>query len=162
MRRGKSLGFIVKYWKGRAGQQEYWIGIAMLIAIGVVMHVFGFKTGSVLTVLWFLLWARRLHDFGESGWWGLLPIGMMFVFAIAVFIAGGPEFSAAFAVSMGRQLGHATPAGNMMVLIFWVVMIFVQLGFTVWLGFKRGDDGDNAYGPPSQLSRKTSASRASS
>ena len=31
-----------------------------------------------------------------------------------------------------------------MMIVFWLVMIFIEFGFTVWLGLKRGDTGDNA------------------
>jgi uncharacterized membrane protein YhaH (DUF805 family) len=155
MRRAKHVfGVVLKFWKSRAGQKEYWIGIAVLLVFGAALRVFGLNTGSALTVVWLLLWVRRLHDFGESGLWGLVPLGAMLVFAIGVFVVGGPEFNAAFAASSGRHHGFVTPAGTMMVAVFWLVMIFIQFGFTVWLGLKRGDDGDNAYGPPSQLFRR--------
>ena len=145
---------IVRFLKGRANQKEFWIWCATLLVVGAVMRVFHVSSGSGLTAAWLLLWVRRLHDFGESGWWGLAPLGAMIVFGVGVFLVGGPEFNAAFTASAGPPHGLVTPAGTMMLGVFWLVVIFIHIGFTLWLGLKRGDAGDNAYGPLSQQFRK--------
>lgn len=64
---------------GRIGRREYIISVVILFA--AVFLIGKIENSSVqaflnLAVDWFFLsqTARRFHDFGESGWWALVPV----------------------------------------------------------------------------------------
>lgn len=72
--------FLMKFsFMGKIGRGEYIISFAILFAtvflIGIIDNpsAQGFLN---LVVNWFFLsqTARRFHDFGESGWWALVPV----------------------------------------------------------------------------------------
>jgi uncharacterized membrane protein YhaH (DUF805 family) len=97
--------------------------------------------------MWLVTWARRLHDIDLSAWVGLIPAGLMVaLIGVGVFI-GGHEFSRELAQAMQRGGSVNSSEFNFMM---WVVLasVFVQYGFTVWLGIKSGDSDDNRFGPP--------------
>lgn len=64
---------------GRTGQFEYFICLILLFALDVIIALkiedSAIQNLLFLVVNWFFLsqTARRFHDFGESGWWALLP-----------------------------------------------------------------------------------------
>ena len=136
------------FWKRRSSRAEYWVSLLFLIAVLTAAHFFGNRSASGPTFIWLLLWAWRLHDFGKSGWYGVAVMGTMILIVIFAFAFGGSEFSTAFGDSIGKDDGRATFNGNLMVLVFYLALLSIQFGFTLWVGLKRGDAGENAYGPP--------------
>ena len=71
-----------EYLKGRSGRKEYWASIGLLLFVGIVLtllHVDG--ASAATTFLWIIVWSRRLHDIGKSGWFIL--IGFSMVIAVA-------------------------------------------------------------------------------
>lgn len=85
---------------------------------------------------------KRLHDLGWSGLWQFVP-------PVAVF------GWARFAISIDGHAGHFQdyhPGYLIAILVFgiggWIAIVsgcFALLGF---MFLRRGEDGDNAYGPP--------------
>lgn len=64
---------------GRIRRTHWWIGVAVLFAIGVISRLlFGdeglvpFAIGIVMLVAGIMLHIKRCHDRGKSGWWCLL------------------------------------------------------------------------------------------
>src|SRR5688572_22672895 len=60
-------------WFGsRAGRREYWLGVVPLLMLTIGLVAWG-KTPLYLlaSIAILLIWVRRLHDLGRSGWWAL-------------------------------------------------------------------------------------------
>lgn len=102
--------------EGRIGRQSYWMGVIAMTVITIVAALIDFVTGSAgengygivsiiaaLALIYpaIVLYAKRWHDRGKSGWWTLIGL---------VPIIGG----------------------------LWML---------IELGFLKGTDGDNQYGP---------------
>jgi len=135
------------YLNGRSSRREYWIGIVLLLIVGLGLafaNVGG--AGSVTTFLWILIWNRRLHDIGHSGWMILIPLGLLIVFAAGGLVFGGAELRNAFEYSQ-RGSGPITERGATLFLGLVLVLLAIQFGFTIWLGVKKGDPGSNRFGP---------------
>ncbi len=119
--RGKGFGGWIG---GRANRKEYWIWVAPLFAIAVILEVVGIPGGGLATGLPMLfIWIRRLHDLGRSGWW-----------APAINVV----------TNVTSLLGLAFPslaASAMVGGLFYIAAL-------VALGSLRGQPAANAYGPP--------------
>ncbi len=73
---------------GRSGRGEFWLSILGLVILNVILNLTVGNpavTSLISTPFWLVIAARRLHDFGRTGWWGLIP----FVVGFVVGFAGG-------------------------------------------------------------------------
>jgi uncharacterized membrane protein YhaH (DUF805 family) len=139
---------VIEYLKGRAGRKEYWVSIGLLLLVGVglaLLHVSG--ASGVTTFLWFIVWGRRLHDFNRSAVWVLAPLVAMIAVAIGGLLLGGDTLMAAVKYSETGQ-GTISEAGALWLFGLFGALLSIQAGFTIWLGVKSGDAGDNRFGPP--------------
>ena len=100
-----------------------------------------FHSGAVSAAAMVLLLAaavaRRLHDTGRRGWWGLMPLPFLAT-GLVVF----PRLWAA-------MQGSATPDGGLIGLLF--VNNFAYLGCLAWLAVMcagAGQPHTNRFGPP--------------
>jgi uncharacterized membrane protein YhaH (DUF805 family) len=136
------------YLQGRSSRKEYWIGVALLLLVGIGLAYanVGGASGAT-TFLWILVWNRRLHDIGQSGWIILAPLGLMIAATAAGLVLGGDELLNAFEYSQ-KGSGPVTDRGAWLFAGTVLVLIAIQFGFTIWLGIKKGDPGDNRFGPP--------------
>ena len=139
---------------GRAGRMEYWICVVILIA-AILLTSF-LNTNSVSTVIgffWIVLWIRRLHDIGRSGWETLWPIGLSVVFLAGGYLVGRSDFVDALLAtqSAGRQVAPSM-SGLIDLLVVSSLLALIQFGYTIWLGFRAGDMSENRYGPPTVAS----------
>ena len=136
------------YLNGRSSRGEYWIGIALLLLVGVGLALANISGASAATTfLWILIWARRLHDIGKSGWVILIPMGLMIAVSIAAFALGGDELVNVMRYTQTNS-GEISERGAYLFLAFVGVLLLVQGGFTIWLGVKAGEPGSNRFGPP--------------
>jgi uncharacterized membrane protein YhaH (DUF805 family) len=120
--------------------------VALVAADLVAATLLGFETiGEWIAVLALaLIYARRLHDLGRSGWWGLaiiglsdLPLGLMLFPGfgdLAAMLGRGDVSQAVRAAPLFRTLAIATA--------------LVQLGLTVIIGAWKGQATWNGFGPP--------------
>jgi len=139
---------VIEYLKGRSGRKEYWASIAILLIVGIglaLAHVSG--ASGVTTFLWFIVWGRRLHDFGKSAVWVLVPLVAMIAVAVAAFAIGGPALMDVARYAQTEQ-GAIPTAGLQMFFGLVIALLAIQAGFTIWLGVKKGEAGDNRCGPP--------------
>jgi uncharacterized membrane protein YhaH (DUF805 family) len=108
---------------GRAGRREYWAIVAALALISFVLSTAPPIFGLVLSALLAGIQARRLHDFGRSGWWALA----------ATFV---PLIATAAAWFIARSEDIAVAAGAIVAIVA-----------IVWIGAVPGTPGDNRFGP---------------
>jgi uncharacterized membrane protein YhaH (DUF805 family) len=135
---------------GRIGRQEFWVGFLILLGVGVVLNfipVIGGLIGLVTIWCWVVLYAKRLHDMGKSGWLQLIPYGVGAAAIIGAFVTGGMAIIAAAA--QGDNVDPTTMiAGLGGAALFLGGACLVSLIFLLWVGLSGGQAGDNQYGPP--------------
>jgi len=139
---------VFEYLKGRSGRKEYWASIGLLLLVGVVLMLLRVNGASgATTFLWFIVWGRRLHDLGKSAVWVLAPIGAMVAVAVAAFLFGGQALMDAMQYSE-TGTGPISDKGAYLFFGLVVALLAIQAGFTIWLGVKSGEVGNNRFGPP--------------
>ncbi|WP_394694389.1 DUF805 domain-containing protein [Hyphobacterium sp.] len=137
---------------GRISQQEYWIGILILIAaniVGGMIPFLGFFIGLFLIYVGVCVYGKRLHDAGKTAWihggvWAVQIVLGIVGFALAggaimaALANGNGSDEATFAAIMGAS-GSLFLVGGLGFLI-WII-------YTIWVGISAGDPGENRYGP---------------
>ena len=118
--------------KSRAIRSEFWyfflftvLGINLLSDIVTVIGAFGYIliTLSLLTILPFMaVAARRLHDIGRTGWWGLLYFIFLFI--------------------PSSQFDDSGILGGWVFLIIFLLYIPILIFWCT-----EGNEGENKYGP---------------
>lgn len=131
--------------KGRIGQKDYWIGIGILFAAGIVLGWVPL-IGTIVSIasIYFgvCVSSKRLHDMGRSGWLAAIPYG---VTALAVVLSAATMFGGIMSAANGSDFGAL--AGMGAATSVWGLAFLVNIGFLIWLGVTAGQPGDNAYGP---------------
>lgn len=132
---------------GRIGQKDYWIGVIILFAAGLVLGwvpLIGTLVSLASIYFGVCVSSKRLHDMGRSGWLAAIPYGVtaaaVVLSAMAVF--GGILGAAAYGDGFGTLASMGGIAG------LWGLAFLINLGFLIWLGVTAGQPGDNLYGPP--------------
>jgi uncharacterized membrane protein YhaH (DUF805 family) len=69
---------------GRSSRKEYWLSVVIIMATSYVLsYLPGFASAVGLAALLMIMQIRRAHDFGRSGWWGVLaqvaPLAVLFL-----------------------------------------------------------------------------------
>jgi uncharacterized membrane protein YhaH (DUF805 family) len=133
---------------GRIRRRDFWIGLGLLLIIEIALS-FGFAglmrpTGATeleRATMWFalaiLLWGsavlivKRLHDRDKSAlWYPVFGLGPVVAYELGV------EFSS----NISNQLSAAQGA-------FWLLSAALWVWAIVELGFMKGTQGPNRYGP---------------
>lgn len=138
------------FFTGRSGRQEYWISVGLLIVAAFALSALRMEAaGAAITIMWVITWMRRLHDIGRPGWIALLPILLMIGAIVVGVAAGGQPFLNAIA-ALEAMNGNAVIPDRIAYLIVGVgaVAVICQFGFSIWLGVKAGDSGQNRFGQP--------------
>lgn len=120
----------------RASRARYWISMAIYMAAYIAAWLAAPPLGLpqilvavVLPPIWIIFIAiPRLHDFGRSGWWGLIPFGFGFLVGL---------------VSVLAHLPTTLETAN----IRNALIGLVSIGFTIAIGAIPGTEGDNVFGP---------------
>ncbi len=135
--------------EGRLGQRDIWIAWLILFVAGVVAHLIpllGGLVGLALIYPYVSITAKRLHDFGRSGWLAAAPLVAALALAIVAMLVGG---AAMLARIFGRgAAGLAMMGGMGLIFMLWAVVGLAGVAFLLWVGLTRGDAEPNAYGPP--------------
>lgn len=104
---------------GRIHPSEFMRGAIILIAIGFILNILpliSFTIGSMLGLLgiillwcWIVLFIKRLHDGGKSGWMCILPIIAFIILSmiISTIVTG------MFASDLNAQLQEAAQSGDL-------------------------------------------------
>lgn len=151
---------------GRISPSQFQTGALMLLGIGFVMALLsltgntammGVQTlvGLVLIYPWVVLWRKRLHDSGKTGWFLLLIILVWFILSMIV----GQVVTMMFAGDMMQAMEDVTGFSQMMqaqaqlaqelalpnAISSLVVGLIVVFGANAIL---KADPQENRYGPP--------------
>lgn len=138
---------------GRSGQQEYWIGILILVAANIVsgfIPVLGTLIWIGLIYVGVCIYGRRLHDAGKSAWLHAIPWAVSIVLCVvgSFFIIG----ALIAAIQSGDEnfniIAVLTASGG--ALAFFGLSYLVWIVYTIWAGLLKGDPGANRFGPPPQ------------
>jgi uncharacterized membrane protein YhaH (DUF805 family) len=136
---------------GRIGRQEFWIGFAILFAIGVVLGwipFVGFLVGLACAYAQVCLGSKRLHDFGKSGWLMGVPYAVVLVCIIIAMIGGGMAMmGASMSGNNGAVAGASALAGLGMLAGVFGLAAIVNIAFLLWVGLTPSQPGENRYGP---------------
>jgi uncharacterized membrane protein YhaH (DUF805 family) len=121
--------------RGRIGRQQYWLGmlgvaVAIAALIGIIWTtqqlLLGIPLIVFIAVSVYVLAIKRLHDRNKSGWWTL------------VFL---------WAPGVTDRLSDKVIEES----ATWWILVLIGSVLTIWslveLGFRRGTDGENDYGP---------------
>lgn len=140
-----SLFSLFLSFRGRISRKQWWLGMLGVVIAIILMIAIAFWTAIWVLALPFILFvpvalyalaAKRLHDRGKSGWWTL----------VFIFIPGVLD-------RITDRLTEESP--------LWWVLVLIGSVLTIWglieLGFRRGTDGENDYGPDPLAGREPSA-----
>ncbi|MGN6516646.1 MAG: DUF805 domain-containing protein [Rhizomicrobium sp.] len=138
------------FFTGRSGRQEYWISVGLLIVAAFVLSALRMEAASAaITIMWVITWLRRLHDIGKPGWIALIPVALMFIAIMIGLALGGQPFLNAIVALESMNTNAAIPDRVAYLIIgVGLVAVICQFGFTIWLGVRKGDPGQNRFGPP--------------
>ncbi len=112
----------VNWLGGRASRKEYWIFVGALLALSSALTMAGLASSTGWIGALNVIWIRRFHDLGRTGWW-----------APAILVAQLAASGAALLVN--EDLGLAVGFVSTLVAI-------------ITMGVIRGQPGDNRFGPP--------------
>jgi uncharacterized membrane protein YhaH (DUF805 family) len=138
------------FFTGRSNRQEFWISVVLLIVVAFTLTALRMETASAaITIMWIITWIRRLHDIGRPGWWAIMPIVLIVAVVMAGFSLGGEPLVKALAAIQAMDTSYAIPDRVAYVLFgIGLAAVIIQFGFTIWLGMKKGDSGNNRFGAP--------------
>ncbi len=130
---------------GRTSRRDFWIGILGLTAAGLflgVIPVVGTVASLALLVPAAALVTKRLHDFGRSGWLGLVPLA-------PTLLAGIVAMLASLAVQDPATITAGLAAAGLAAVLSMVAML-ISLAFLLWVGTRQGDEDANRFGEREQ------------
>ncbi len=177
-----NLGHILFSPNGRISQNEYWLGMLIVVAANLFLTPLPFVGGLIFLGLIYVgavVPAKRLHDADKTGWIHLIPwaislslLGFGVVAAGSAALApfldivwkpGGWEMleSGDLSPQATAQLvsGGLLAAGGL--LLFWSLSALTWLVYTIWVGTLGADPEDNVYGPASQQAQYARAAARS-
>jgi len=146
---------------GRIGRQNFWIGVLILFAVGMVLGwipLIGWLISLAAIYCWVCLYSKRLHDMGKSGWLTLIPFGIGAALMMIGFVIGGAAMMTGFAMHPnGADMNPAAFAG--MGAFAGLMGLAGLLGFIflLWVGLTPGEPGENRYGAPPVTSTTAAA-----
>jgi uncharacterized membrane protein YhaH (DUF805 family) len=149
---------MLSFFTGRSNRQEYWISVALLFVAAAVLDVLHMQNAiAAVSIMWVITWMRRLHDIGKPGWWALIPILLIVAVVFIGFALGGEPLVKALTAIEAMQTNYAIPDNVVYLLLgIGIASVVIQLGFTIWLGAKKGDGGSNRFGaPPEDIFKRT-------
>ncbi|MGH6998199.1 MAG: DUF805 domain-containing protein [Phenylobacterium sp.] len=139
----------IRYLKGRAGRKEYWVWFGVVCVLGLIISFLpGEPSNSGLTVVFAAVQIRRLHDFGRSGWWVAPLLIAPLLVPIAAFLLGLQGHSH---LPEAEQFARAESWAYAAALVAIACLLVVY----VWMGVRRGEPGDNRFGPPAASDLKS-------
>jgi uncharacterized membrane protein YhaH (DUF805 family) len=129
---------------GRSNRAKAWLVVLVNFAVGLVLQALAYVTGMVGAVIFGLMGialivsnvaitVTRVHDHDWSGWWSLI------FYVVPVILASS--------IGMTAAMGAASTAGQVVILIGFLIFLGIFIWAFVFLGCLRGTVGDNRFGP---------------
>lgn len=152
-----NIGQVLFNPNGRIGQQEYWIGILIIIAgniVGGFIPFLGFIISLGLIYVGVCVYGKRLHDAGKSAWLHALPWAVSIVLSVLGFVFAGGAVMSAMMAGDGQMNPMAAIAAGGTFALFMSLSFLVWIVYTIWVGVLKSDPGANQYGaaPGTQVS----------
>jgi uncharacterized membrane protein YhaH (DUF805 family) len=150
---------------GRIGQQEFWIGILILVGSNVFLTwipLLGVLIWAALIYMGICIYGKRLHDIGKTAWIHGLVWLIQLVLGMLAFAMAGGAIVAALASGGGEQAGLAAvlgASGSLFLIGGFGFLIWIV--YTIWLGVTAGEAGDNRFGPASGVQASPASVAAS-
>lgn len=135
---------------GRISQQQYWIGVLILIAANIVasfIPILGTLISLGLIWVGIAVYGKRLHDAGKSAWLHAVPWGLSLLFGIIGGVMVGGALFAAMAGNGGEADVAAIIAGAGGASLLFLLSFLIWIVYTIWVGVLKGDAGENRFGP---------------
>lgn len=148
-----NIGHVLFSPNGRIGQQDYWIGVLIIILCNLFLTwipLLGFLIGLGLIWVGVAVYGKRLHDAGRTAWIHAIPWAVSLVLLVVSFmIFGGAIISAVMAGDAGDDAGAAAAAigGGLGFVAVQSIGFLVWIGYTIWVGLLTGEPGENRFGP---------------
>jgi uncharacterized membrane protein YhaH (DUF805 family) len=148
-----NIGNVLFSPNGRIGQQDYWIGVLIIIGGNIVAGVLPIiGTLIALGLIWvgISVYGKRLHDAGKSAWLHVIPwTASIVLFIIGTFMVVGGAISAGL-MSNGddlspEQIMTLVSAGGAGLAVMGLSTL-VWIAYTIWVGVLAGEPTDNAFG----------------
>jgi len=154
---------------GRIGSAAFMKGVGILVALGLILGLIPIfvpalgilgLVGLVLIWCWIVLWVKRYHDGGKSGWMCLIPIIVWFVVAMIVGFVFASMFADPAVVEATAQAlvdgdygtyfqlsmsGGLTQMGQIISAVVGAVISYVVA--LIFNGMIKHEDHDNRFGP---------------
>lgn len=145
---GYDFAFAMFSFQRRLRRSHFWISWAILFFGGFIVGLIPFVgLFAWLASIWanLAIQVKRLHDFGQTGWWVVGPIVANIVGTVMFFTTVGlsgimnaerieQDDPAAFLALMGPMFG------------ILAVLTVINLGFLIWIGSVDSQRGSNKYG----------------
>ena len=135
---------------GRLGQRDFWIAFLILFVIGFVggmIPLLKLVIGLALIFPAVCIMAKRLHDFGKTGWLAAAPYAVGAVAMVVGMVLGGMAMVMGGVGGDGAAMAAAAGGMGLMAVVMFVAVV-ANLAFLLWVGLSKGDPDANAYGPP--------------
>lgn len=151
---------------GRIGPSEFMKGVIVLIVVALLLSLPGLlglpkiveTLSSVLSLVtlwcWVVLWVKRYHDGGKSGWTCLLPIIVYIIvfFVVMAAIAGGSFMEMMELVTNGATDAEVEAFESVMMskIGLPIIIASVVVSFAIAFLFNKTikqDTHDNQFGP---------------
>lgn len=139
---------------GRIGQQDYWIGVLIIIGgniIGGFIPILGFFISLVLIWCGIAVYGKRLHDAGKSAWLHVIPWALGILLGVIGFVM---ILGAGLGAAMSADGGELEPdqilaliAGGGTGILVMSSSFLVWIIYTIWVGVMKGEPEANAHGP---------------
>jgi uncharacterized membrane protein YhaH (DUF805 family) len=139
---------------GRIGQKEFWIGVAIIIVINIIVnnliapHAATVASIIGLLMIWpgYCVLSSRFKDMGKPPWLAMLPYIFIAIGYVMMLVGGLGMLGGATA---GSDAGAAAGLGGMAIGgLCLMIGGILGLIFFIWAGVSKGDPGPNQYGPP--------------
>ena len=140
---------MLDFFTGRSNRQEYWISVGLLVVVALALNYFNMQAASAaITIMWIITWIRRLHDVGMPSWYAAVPILLLLALVFAAFALGGDQFQKVLLAIQSNDMKSIPDSSAYLFMGVVLAGLIIQFGFTIWLGAKAGDKGNNKFGPP--------------
>ncbi|WP_421792018.1 DUF805 domain-containing protein [Hyphobacterium sp.] len=136
---------------GRIGQQEFWIGVLIIVGGNLFLTWLPFIGMIIWLALLYIgvcVFGKRLHDAGRSAWLhGAVWLVQIALTIVGFMIAGGAVLAA---VTSGggdeAAIMAAIGASGGLFLVFGLGLL-IWIVYTIWVGVAASDPNDNRFGP---------------